>query len=428
MNTKAWFKIRGFRYVRERAEHIRERYGFSPTNIHSQIERCVSLLDECGGAPTLFASASLVERYPPFFKRLQAYGAEMAVHSYSHIDLRQCSTAEAVEQNVHGAKVLREYGFGARGFRCPYLSCTEELLVALPPGLFEYSSNNAIQWQTLLIDVPERGEPIFNTLEQFYHPVHFETTFCLPRLYDALVELPVIVPDDLQLLDGLHLEPGQIAEHWWTILTGTHARGEMFDLIFHLELASLWGDLLAVILERTKWLKPAVWVTQLCEVNDWWREKMQFRVRQEEMDGQLRLAFQCSSRGSILARGINKAGCSMPWDGVYERLLEPHLELPAKVHPFVGIEDAPPGIMTVLREHGYIVATGQEAHRCSVVLNPAKIAELKNEVELVNFIESAPGPLVKFNAWPDGAKSALAITGDMDALTLWDYTERLIGR
>lgn len=414
--------------MRKRAEHIRERYGFSPTNIQSQMERCVSLLEECGGAPTLFASASLVERYPSFFKRLHAHGAEMAVHSYSHVDLRQCLTASAVEQNVHGAKVLRDYGFGARGFRCPYLSCTEELLAALPPGLFEYSSNDAIFWQTPLTDVPESGKPIFDTLEHFYHPARFETTVCMPRLRNALVELPVIVPDDLQLLDGLGLDPNRIAEHWSTILAGTHARGEMFDLIFHLELSSLWGERLAMILERTKRLQPRVWVAQLCEVNGWWRDMMRFRVKQEEMGGRLMLEFQCTSRGSILARGITKAGCSVPWDGVYERLLEPYLEMPAELHPFVGIEHAPPGIMTVLREHGYIVATGQEAHRCSVVLTAAKIAELTNEVELVSFIENAPGPLVKFNPWPDGAKSALAITGDLDALTLWDYTERLIGR
>lgn len=428
MNTKAWFKVRGFRYVRERAGHIRERYGFSPIYMQSQIERCVSLLEERGGAPTLFVPASLVERYPPLFKRLQVHGAEMAVHSYSHIDLRQCSIGEAVAQAVHGAKVLRGYGFVARGFRCPYLSYTEELLAALPPGLFEYSSNQAIYWQTLLTDVPERGDPVFDIPEHFYHPARFETTFCMPRLHGALVELPVIVPEDLQLLDGLHLDPNRVAEHWWTILTGTHARGELFNLMFHLELAGLWGEHLAMILERTKRLQPRVWVAQLCEVNDWWRDKMQFRVKQEEIDGRLMLEFQCTSQGSILARGITAAGCSMPWDGVYERLLEPHLELPAEVHPFVGIDHAPPGITTVLREHGYIVATGQEAQRCSVMLTPAKIGELPNEVELVNFIESAPGPLVKFNAWPDGAKSALAITGDMDALTLWDYTERLIGR
>jgi hypothetical protein len=29
--------------------------------------------------------------------------------------------------------------------------------------------------------------------------------------------------------------------------------------------------------------------------------------------------------------------------------------------------------------------------------------------------------------WPAGARSALAVTGDIDALTLWDFGLRLLG-
>jgi hypothetical protein len=243
----------------------------------------------------------------------------------------------------------------------------------------------------------------------------------------AILELPVIVPDDLQLLDGLQLTPKRIAEHWKAILAGTHARGEMFDLIFHLELASLWGNHLAQIVEEAKRLTPPVWVTRLGEVSDWWRERMNFRVRQEVKGGRLTLEFECSARGNVLARAMPMEGISAPWDGAYERLLEPHLEMPAEMRPFVGIEDAPPAILRFLNEQGYILQTGHEAQSCSVVLTPGQIGALTNEVDLVNFIERAPGPLVKFNPWPDGAKSALTITGDLDAVTVWDYTERLVG-
>jgi len=39
-------------------------------------------------------------------------------------------------------------------------------------------------------------------------------------------------------------------------------------------------------------------------------------------------------------------------------------------------------------------------------------------------IEKAPGPLVRVWRWPDGARSALAATGDIDALTLRDFVVR----
>ena len=43
-------------------------------------------------------------------------------------------------------------------------------------------------------------------------------------------------------------------------------------------------------------------------------------------------------------------------------------------------------------------------------------------------IEGADKPLVRLGRWPNGARSALAVTGDIDALTLWDYGLRFIGK
>jgi hypothetical protein len=37
----------------------------------------------------------------------------------------------------------------------------------------------------------------------------------------------------------------------------------------------------------------------------------------------------------------------------------------------------------------------------------------------------SPAPLVKLGRWPDGAKSALCLTGDLDALSLVDYLSRV---
>jgi len=38
-----------------------------------------------------------------------------------------------------------------------------------------------------------------------------------------------------------------------------------------------------------------------------------------------------------------------------------------------------------------------------------------------------PGPLVRFGTWPHGHRSALAVTGDIDALTFWDFVHRMRG-
>jgi hypothetical protein len=42
-------------------------------------------------------------------------------------------------------------------------------------------------------------------------------------------------------------------------------------------------------------------------------------------------------------------------------------------------------------------------------------------------IEESKRPLVRLGTWPDGARSALAVTGDIDALTIWDFAARFRG-
>jgi hypothetical protein len=51
-----------------------------------------------------------------------------------------------------------------------------------------------------------------------------------------------------------------------------------------------------------------------------------------------------------------------------------------------------------------------------------------NHMQLVGHIEASPGPLARYWRSPDGAKSALCITEDLDALTLLDYAGRLFNR
>jgi len=49
-------------------------------------------------------------------------------------------------------------------------------------------------------------------------------------------------------------------------------------------------------------------------------------------------------------------------------------------------------------------------------------------VDLIEHIEASPGPLMKLGRWPDAAKSAFCLAGDLDALSLRDYMGRLAWR
>ena len=64
-------------------------------------------------------------------------------------------------------------------------------------------------------------------------------------------------------------------------------------------------------------------------------------------------------------------------------------------------------------------------HR-SVFLSPATLDSLTNHVSLIDYIQEMYGPLVRYGRWPAGAKRALCLTGDLDALSLLEYAARFV--
>ena len=296
-------------------------------------------------------------------------------------------------------------------------------------GFFGYSSNRAI-W----LDVPHLNQNnmksmMFNTLRRFYNPKSSTETICMPWTRSNMIEIPVCVPDDLQLHDGLNLDSEGISQAWIEMLHQTHRRGELFNLIFHLELSSFYIQSFEDLLHQAIHLKPAVWIARLSDIADWWREKSAFKVDVFPDSDGLLLEFSCTPRATILVRGLGPLNSEGLWDGAYSRLPTNTLTLPVGQRPFVGLDNnAPDGVVSFLQEQGYIVETGEIASSCGTYIDAETISRLSSQVEIVSTIEASPAPMVRFWRWPDGAKSALSITGDLDALTLLDYTSRLFAR
>jgi hypothetical protein len=88
--------------------------------------------------------------------------------------------------------------------------------------------------------------------------------------------------------------------------------------------------------------------------------------------------------------------------------------------------DAPKEVVSFLHNQGYVLDTGETATRCGTYIDAATLARLTSEAALIDYIEAATSPLVRYWRWPGGAKSAMCITGDLDALTLLDYGSRLL--
>jgi hypothetical protein len=352
------------------------------------------------------------------------------VHAFDHVDLSTYPPEQGSKQLKRAADTFDRQGIERHGFRCPYLGCTDDLLDALPEGLFSYSSNQAIAWDTDLPEFDGKGNRAMReVLERVYKPLQARDAICVPWSRSHLVEIPVALPDDLTLHDGLQLGPQGLAEAWSQVLRATHSRGELFVLIFHPELADRCQDAFARLLTEAAQMTPGVWVARLSDIGQWWRQKAAFSVEVTGDETGLHLSFSCSDRATILVRGVAMDGSEPQWDGKYQQLQVRVLQTPADPRPFLGLPgDTAVDTVNFLREQGYLLDLTESAPRCATYLEPARLSGLTSQVELVNFIEGTTGPLIRYWRWPDGAKSCLSVTGDLDALTLLDYAARLFVR
>jgi hypothetical protein len=426
MKLKEWYTDRGLKFVFQRGSKLLGRYSLVPGKAMRRIECCVATLSECGCAPTFPTPGILVERYPDFIRSLQDQGAEIAVHGYRHVNLNGYPLEEARRQLEKAAEAFERLGIRSHGFRGPYIGCSDELIDFLPIGLFGYSSNKAIRWRSPNEDSASQASTIYTTIDTFYQATDSTEKVCVPWNCSHLVEIPVCIPDDLQVLDGLQLSTEDLTQSWQQMLHQTNQRGELFTLLFHTELAGQCEQPLVDLLCTARAYRPPVWIARLHEISDWWREKSQFNVAIATTPNGLMLTFDCSSRATILVRGLDSHESGLIWDNQYSRLQSNTLEVQANPRPFIGItDDIPERVVSFLRNQGYILDTGETARLCGLILDTEILSRLLNDVELVTYIEASAAPLVRYWRWPNGARSAMSITGDLDALSLMDYASRL---
>jgi hypothetical protein len=167
-------------------------------------------------------------------------------------------------------------------------------------------------------------------------------------------------------------------------------------------------------------------VTQLRDVSRWWWERTGFAAHVSSGSRGLLIDFNCSERATVLIRNLDTTQPTHPWDSSYSVLESRSLHLSNGQRPFVGVSNETPShTLSFLKDQGYILDTSPSAPYCGIYLEGSTLAKLETDVQLVDYIESSPAPMVRFWRWPDEAKSSLCITGDLDALSLMDYVSRL---
>ena len=58
-------------------------------------------------------------------------------------------------------------------------------------------------------------------------------------------------------------------------------------------------------------------------------------------------------------------------------------------------------------------------------LGTTRALQIQNRSQLVARIEALEQPAIHFGIWPDGARASLAVTGDIDSITIQDFFLRI---
>lgn len=432
-------KTKGVSNFARRLWTVFARFGFGEARTRRALYTMLGALREVGAAPSFFIPAVVLRRHPRLLTDLAAAGAEVGVHGYVHNDYRTLSTEEQRAQTAQAVAIFRGVGLPAQGFRNPYLGWTEESLGIFADEGMRYDSNEAIFHDVLpeaLVPAHLRGGLEKSlVLFQAIPPSAFALR---PHFEGCLLRIPTSIPDDEMLYDRLRItDPKRLGGLWCDILRRVYDLGGVYVLNIHPERAVLTESALRKLLTYARGCAPPVWIASLAEMAAWWDEHRAFRLTVTSTGrDRWHVTTVGSARATLLTRHMQIDGdASTPWLGVDARIGAHEFDVMAPTCPCLAVSPATPvEVVDLLAEQGYpyVCAEPAEASQFATYVDePAGLGatradRLERGAALLSRLETLDAPLIQFGAWPNGSRAALAITGDIDSVTIQDFFLRIL--
>ena len=405
-----------------RTAMVLSRFGPTASAMARRLDRYAAIASDFGIQPTWPTTACVLARHPELVRRLAERGAEIAVHGLVHGDHKALDREAQREAIGRAMDIFERDGIRPAGFRGPYLrynAATLEVLRAL--GL-RYHSSQAVAFP-LWDNDPDPGRvQSYELALDLYSARDANRVSVIPRLQDGLVDIPVAVPDDEILVERLRLDEGARISQWLHMLDVTYDRGALFPLQLHPERIDELGEALRATLAEARRRRPSVFIARLDEIASWWLRRSAFALDVGRSgDRRYRVRLRADPDATLLVRGLDVA--RTPWYGNDEISHQPDFEVESQRAPVVGLSRRSlPAVRGFIAEEGFPVEVSddREAYGAYVDVD----SDRWSEVDVLQAIDRGPGPLARIWRWPEGARSALAVTGDIDALTLRDFVTR----
>jgi hypothetical protein len=197
----------------------------------------------------------------------------------------------------------------------------------------------------------------------------------------------------------------------------------------HPERIFICREPLTVVLSEARQFDPPVWIARQNEIAAWWRARSEAKVEiTDAADGKFQVSVVAPSDATVLARGVQVDAATLPWADDYQHVQATTFTIHAPQRACIGLAPtASPELVSFIRQQGYCFEISAEDKGYAYYLDQTSFTA-GDQRPLLTRIESTGLPLVRLGRWPNRARSALSITGDIDALTLWDYGLRFFGR
>lgn len=415
----------------KRGRNLSLRYGTSPAKMEQMLRLFAQILSQFDCGATFPLPAATLQRNPGLIADYARQNIEFAIHGHTHIDYAELDSDAMLVHLLRAREIFAQVGITAVGFRAPYLSRTPSLYAALEETEFLYASNQPIVWDSLTAcEIAPSTRGGYERALSLYAPWPAAQKPSLPRFIGNVLEIPVSLPDDEMLLDRLGGEGSNlVARVWKRILLETYQLGEIFTVQLHPERIELCAGALSDILAKANTLDPRVWIVRLDELATWWRDRAATSIKMREIEsGTWELSAAGPPGTTVLLRGVEALTPSQPWADGYRQAMSATCAVRAECRPIIGLSpDCPPAFRAFLRQQGYICEVGPKHDPYAIYIDEPDLGP-KDERSVLTMIEKSSAPLVRLGRWPNGARSALCITGDLDALTIWDYVLRAFGK
>ncbi len=422
-------KSRGTKNLILRIKSILRRFGITSTKFDNLLKRYCAITWEMDCVPTFPITAVTLKRHPRLIKELCSQGIEFDIHGYFHIAYGVLTEEEQIEHFKKAIENFNRCQIPYTGFRGPLLHTNSQTPKVLSHLGFPYDCSWSFYWDVMNRD--EFSEEMWRERDKvlaLYDCRYSRECTVLPRAINGIIEIPISLPDDEILVERLGVNSERkISEVWQMILQKSYESGELFTLQLHPERITLCEEGLVAVLRKARQVKPQVWVATLREIAEWWQEKNEFAFQIKAQDEcRYQIKAVCSDRATVLSRNCQVNVPADKWYDGYQVITAKDFILESPIRPIIGISsNASPAAVGFLKSEGYIMEESDNPDNYAVYLDNLEQFQEADEKSLSRKIEETNAPLLRYWRWPDKARSALSVTGDIDSITLIDFVLRV---